>query len=63
MKWVEPDAAPAGVKDGISQKVVQIHDHRTQHDNSRLPLILLHENSGQNKGHHQMTEVVDDRSD
>ena len=32
VEWVKANAAPAGVKNGVGQQVIQVHQHGSQHD-------------------------------
>ena len=36
VEWVKANAAPAGVKNGVGQQVIQVYQHSGQHDEPGL---------------------------
>lgn len=59
---MEPYAATAGIKNRVRQQMVQIDEHRAQHNDPSLPPILFPEHLPENKRHYQVKCVVDDMS-
>lgn len=62
MEWVKTDTAATGIIDGISQKMIQIHQHSAHHEKiGFLPLLAEksdNDSSGNQKMQYQMKSNV-----